>query len=552
MKQLTIASLAAIVLTAGLAAQGTLDPSLLLKAPVDAWPTYHGDYSGRHYSTLKQITASNIRGLSLAWMFRTTASSEGAIVSGAVVDTPQGFGGQQTTGIGPAIKAMPLMVNGMLYFTAPNHVYAVDARTARMRWHYVWRGRSAIGNRGLGMYGNWLFAVMPDNTVVSLAADTGKERWSRKLTPPDVSNWSTVAPIVIRNHVIVGVGGDTPVGATRGFVESLDPDTGASQWKWWTTPSPGEPGFETWPSEEAALRSAGAPWQPPTYDPGLNLLIVPIGQPTPTYNGKSRPGANLYTCSIVALNPDTGKLVWYYQTSPHDTHDWDATEVPIVVDTTLDGQPRKLIAQANRNGYYFLLDRTNGKSILVKPFSRSNSYLGVKDGVLVPNPEKEGSPAGTLVFPTSDGAVNYPMQAYSPDTGLFYTNTTESGSIFYLSPDPADPTGLGRGQEWHGGMYESRLLAMDVRTGEVKWQHKYPLNGWGGGTMPGVLTTAGGVLFTGDPSGNLIAYEAGDGRILWHAQLGASITNTPQTWMLDGHQYVTVAAGDMLWAFYLQ
>jgi len=219
MKQLAIASLAAIVFTAGLAAQGPLDPSLLLKAPVDAWPTYHGDYSGRHYSTLKQITASNVRGLSLAWMFRTTASTEGAIVSGAVVDAPQGFGGPQGTGIGPAIKAMPLMVNGMLYFTAPNHVYAVDARTARMRWHYVWRGRSAIGNRGLGMYGNWLFAVMPDNTVVSLEADTGKERWSKKLTPPDVSNWSTVAPIVIRNHVIVGVGGDTPVGATRGFVE---------------------------------------------------------------------------------------------------------------------------------------------------------------------------------------------------------------------------------------------------------------------------------------------------------------------------------------------
>ncbi|HEX6464548.1 MAG TPA: acido-empty-quinoprotein group A [Vicinamibacterales bacterium] len=557
MSRLTIAAAVAIVFTAALSvlsalSQGPLDPSVLLKPPVDAWPTYHGDYSGKHYSTLKQINLSNVRSLSLAWIYRTTASTDGAIVSGAPVNAPAGFGGPPPTGTGPAIKAMPLLVNGVLYFTAPNHIYAVDARTARLRWHYVWRGRSAIGNRGVGMYGNSVFAVMPDNTVVSLEADTGKERWAKKLTPPDVSNWSTVAPIVIRNHVIVGIGGDTPVGATRGFVESLDPETGASQWKWWTTPNPGETGFETWPSEEAAMRSAGAPWQPATYDPDLNLLIVPTGQPTPTYNGKSRPGANLYTCSIVALNPDTGKLVWYYQTSPHDTHDWDATEVPILVDATLDERPRKLIAQANRNGYYFLLDRTNGTPIVVKPFSRSNSYLGVKNGVLVPNPEKEGSPGGTLVFPTSDGAVNYPMQAYSPDTRLFYTNATEAGSIFYLSPDPSDPTGLGRGQEWHGGMYESRLVAMDVLTGDVKWQHAYPLNGWGGGTSPGVLTTAGGLLFTGDPSGDLIAFDATSGEILWHAQLGTALTNTPQTYMLDGHQYVTVAAGDTLWAFYLQ
>src|SRR5437879_5421580 len=214
MTRTLIVTLVAIALTAGLAAQGPLDPSLLRKPAVDAWPTYHGDYSGRHYSTLKQINVSNVRGLSLGWMFKTTAAMDGAIVSGAALDGPAGFGGQAAAGSGPAVKAMPLMVNGILYLTAPNHIYAVDARTARMRWHYVWRGRSAIGNRGVGMYGNWLFAVMPDNTVVSLEADTGKERWTRKLTPPDVSNWSTVAPIVIRNHVIVGVGGDTPVGAT--------------------------------------------------------------------------------------------------------------------------------------------------------------------------------------------------------------------------------------------------------------------------------------------------------------------------------------------------
>jgi alcohol dehydrogenase (cytochrome c) len=549
-----LACAAITVLAAGisLAAQGPLDPSLLLKPPADAWPTYHGDYTGRHYSPLKQIDTTNAKALTLAWYFRTTASTSNAIIGGAEPAAAGPGRGGPGQGANPLIKAIPLMVNGVLYLTGPNHVYAVDARTARLRWHYYWRGRTAIGNRGVAMYKNAIYALMPDNTVVSLDADTGKERWTRKLTPPDVSNWSTSAPIVIRDHVIVGIGGDTPVGSTRGFVESLDPETGESQWKWYVTPGPGEPGIETWPSPELSLKSAGAPWQPPTYDPELNLLFVPTGQPTPTYNGKSRPGANLYTCSIVALDADTGKMAWYYQTSPHETHDWDATEVTVLVDGTIDGKPRKLLAQANRNGWYFLLDRTNGTPIVVKPFALSNAYHGVDNGVLVPNPAKEGSPGGTLVFPTSDGAVNFPAQAYSPDTGLFYTNATDAGSIFYLSPDPTDPTGLGRGQEWHGGTYQSRLMAIDYRTGDTTWVHPYPLNGWGSSQQPGVLATGGGLVFTADPSGNFIAFDAKDGRILWHAQLGSQITNAPQTWMLDGRQYVTVAAGDTLWGFYLQ
>jgi acido-empty-quinoprotein group A len=543
----------ALGLWASLAAQGPLDPSLLLKPPADAWASYHGDYTGRHYSPLKQIDTSNAKALSMAWFYRTTASTDNAIVGGTPLPPgAPGAGGGTPLTTGPLVKAIPLMVNGILYFTGPNHVYAVDARTARLRWHYYWRGRTAIGNRGVAMYKNSIYALMPDNTVVALDADTGKERWTRKLTGPDVSNWSTSAPIVIGNHLIVGIGGDTPVGATRGFVESLDPETGASQWKWWVTPGAGEPGIETWPNPELSLKSSGAPWQPPTYDPDLKLLYVPTGQPTPTYNGKSREGANLYTCSIVALNVETGKMAWYYQTSPHETHDWDATEVTILIDGTIDGRPRRLLAQANRNGYFFLLDRTDGKPIVVKPFALSNSYHGVDNGVLVPNPAKEGSPGGTLVFPTSDGAVNFPAQAYSPDTGLFYTNATDSGSIFYLSPDPSDPTGLGRGQEWHGGTYLSRLLAIDYRTGDVKWQHTYPLNGWGSSQQPGVLATGGGLVFTGDPSGNFVAFDASTGRILWHAQLGSQITNGPQTYVLDGRQYVTVAAGDTLWAFYLQ
>ena len=561
--RIPLALVALLLFQFGGIAQGPLDPALLLKPPTDAWPSYHGDYTGRHFSPLTQVDASNVKALSLAWFYRTPASTDNAVVGtpaatdGPLVGTPAaggrgGFPGAPAPTTGPIIKAIPLMVNGILYFSAPNRVFAVDARTGRQIWQYVWRGRPAIGNRGVGMYRDWLYVVTPDNTVVSLEAATGKQRWARKLTGTDVSNWSTSAPIVVRDQVLVGIGGDTPTGSTRGFLESVDADTGASRWKWWVTPGAGEPGIETWPSVEASLRSSGAPWQPPTYDPELNLIYVPTGQATPTYNGKGREGANLYTCSVVALNADTGKMAWYYQFSPHDTHDWDATEVTMLIDGTVDGKPRKLLGQTNRNGYFFLLDRTNGKPLVIKQYTLSNAYLGVDNGVLVPNPAKEPSPAGSLVFPTSDGAVNFPAQSFSPDTGLVYVNATDAGSIFYLAQDKNDPTGYGRAQEWHGGYFESRLMALDYRTGLAKWQHTYAQQGWGSSQQPGVLSTGGGLVFSGDPSGNFIAFEASTGKILWRAQLGAQLTNGPQTYMLDGRQYVTVAAADTLWAFFLQ
>lgn len=537
-------------------AQGPLDPALLLQPPVETWSSYHGDYTGRHFSPVDQVNVANAKNLSLAWLYRTPASTDGAVMGGAApnANAVAGRGAAAPAPVtGPIIKAMPLMVDGVLYLSAPNRVFAVDARTGRQIWQYLWRGgRGAIGNRGVAMYRNWLYFVTPDNVAVSLDATTGKERWAKKLTPPDVVNWSTVAPLVVKNLVLMGIGGDTPNGASQGFVEALDVETGESKWKWRTTPGAGEPGIETWPDVETSLRSAGAPWQPPTYDPELNLVYVPTGQPTPAYNGRQREGANLYTCSLVALNADTGKMAWYYQFSPHDTHDWDATEVPILIDGTIEGQPRKLIGQTNRNGYFFLLDRVNGKPLVVKPFAMSNSYLGVDNGRLVPNPAKEGAPGGTLVFPTSDGAVNFPAQAFSPATGLFYVNATDAGSVFYVPLDPSNPTGYGRPQEWHGGFFESRLMALDYRTGETRWQHTYAQQGWGSSQQPGVLATGGGLVFSGDPSGNFIAYDAAIGRILWHASLGAQLTNSPQTYMLDGRQYVLVAAADTLFAFYLQ
>ena len=543
--------------TAALAcfASTMLDPALLLKSPTTAWPTYHGDYSGRHYSTLDQINNSNVRNLSLAWVYHTTSSTQGAIAGGetqaapvARAAGPSAFGGAG----GPVIKSIPLMVDGVLYFSVPNHAYAVDARTGKQIWHYYWNGRGAIGNRGMAMWGDWLFFETPDNYLVSLEAATGKERWHKSIVDPMLPYFSTVAPVVIRNHVLTGTGGD---GANiPAWTEARDPETGEVQWRWYTTPRKGQSELATWPSEDAAAHGSGGPWQPPTYDPELNLLYVTTGNPTPVYLGQSRAGANLWTSSIVALNPDTGKLVWYFQCSPHDTHDWDATEVPVLIDGKVDGRPRKLLAQANRNGYFFLLDRRNGHNLITKPFIRTtNAYKGIDaSGQPIPDPAKEPQLGGTLVSPSSDGAANYPAPSYSPDTDLFYLNATESYSIYYGDPSMQKPVGTGGSSEYHTGLFHSALIALDYKTGETRWRHDYDGTGFWSSTYPGVLTTAGRLLFTGDPAANFVARDAMTGKHLWHSGLGGQVTNSPETYLLDGHQYVMVAAADALYTFRLQ
>jgi alcohol dehydrogenase (cytochrome c) len=275
--------------------------------------------------------------------------------------------------------------------------------------------------------------------------------------------FSTLAPTVIGRHIIVGTGGDTS--DIPCWLESRDPETGERQWIWYATPHKGEPGIETWPSEAASLHGGGGPWQPPTYDPDLNLLYITTANPNPVYNGLSRKGDNLYTCSVVALNPDTGKMSWYYQFSPHDTHDWDATQVTPLIDGVFNGQPRKMLAQANRGGWYFLLDRTNGKSLVVKPFlTNANAYKGADaQGRMVPDTDKEPSLGGTLVSPSSDGASNYPAQSFSPDTGLFYVNSIESYSIYYLTASDGKAIGTGGSQESHTGLFTAYLRALDIK-----------------------------------------------------------------------------------------
>ncbi len=509
----------------------SLSPQELLK-PDGTWPTYNGDYSGRRYSPLNQINADDIGSLSVAWMFRIT--NVGAL---------RGVGA-------PDIKSTPLMVDGVLYFTIPDHVYAVDARTGQEIWHYDWQdqGGHLVGNRGVGMYGNWLYFLTPDDWFISLDAKTGKERWRKKVADEKMQYFTTMAPMVIGNHVIVGVGGDAM--DVPGFLESRDPETGDVQWRWNTEPRVGQPGAETWPNGGAMEHGGGMTWLPGTYDPSLNLLYWGTGNPNPVYAGQGRRGSNLWTCSIVALNPDTGKLVWYFQASPHDTHDWDNVETPVLLDATIDGQPRKLLAQAARNGFFFVLDRTNGKSIVSKPFVPLNWAKGVNaSGQPIPDPQKEPTPDGSLITIPGGGGTNWLPPSFSPETGLFYVNATKGYSVNYLTDTDERPEGYGGSGRT---LWSQHLLqALDIRNGHVVWSHPYSTAEGRGLGGPGILTTAGKLLFTGDYVGNLIAFNPADGTILWHFSLLHPVGNGPETYMLDGKQYVVVGAGDTLFAFTL-
>lgn len=508
-------------------AQG-LDPASIVDPTPGTWPTYNGDYSGRRFSSLKQIDSSNVRDLKLAWAYHADTGLAGNPFS-------------------REIKATPLEVDGVLYFTVPDHAWAVDSRTGREIWHYKWetKGGIHIGNRGVGIYHDWLFFETPDDHLVSLEKNSGKFRWAVETADLAQEYFSTPAPLVIGNHVLVGVGGDSL--DVPGFLEARDPETGAVQWRWNSEPRPGEKGAETWPNEQAMTHGGGMTWLPGTYDPELNLIYWGTGNPNPVHAGQGRKGDNLWTCSIVALNPDTGKLVWWFQASPHDTHDWDDVEEPVLFDAEINGQERKLLAQAARNGYFFVLDRTNGKNIVSSPFVDVNWSKGVDSrGEPIPDPAKEPKTDGTLVIPAAGGATNWPPPSFDPETGLFYVSATPCYSVYYLTDTSERPEGYG-GRD-SGVWSESVLKAIDYKTGKVRWSHVYPEES---DSLSGILTTAGKLLFTGDPSGNFIAFDPATGKILWHAGLTASVSNGPITYELDGRQYVIVGAGDMLYAFVL-
>ena len=512
-----------LITTAALFAQ--LNPAKLHQAPTDSWPSHNGDMSGRRFSPLTKINDQNVTSLSLAWVQRINPGASGIF--------------------GTAIKSTPVVLDGVMYFTVPDHVWAVDARTGRELWHFTWpsRGGIHIGNRGVGVYGKWLYFETPDCNLVSLNLKDGKERWHKPICDPDQLYFASTAPIIAGNHIIAGVSGDDL--DIPGYIQAHDPETGERQWRFYVYPQEGSEDAKTWPSVEAMKHGGGMTWGSTTYDPQLNLIYFGTGNPQPVIAGKGRIGDNLYTESIVAVNPETGKFKWAFQSSPHDTHDWDAIQTPVLIDGVIDGKPRKLLAQAARNGYFFVVDRETGKNVITTTFAKTNWAAGLdKKGQPIPNPAKMPQIDGALVSPNQAGAANWPPPSFSPKTGLFYINATNAYSVYYIYDDDEKPEGWAGNDR--GGFSESMLEAIDYQTGKIKWSHKWE---GPGGPRNGVLSTAGNLVFAADMQNNFVAVNATTGEPLWHCTLPSGMTNAPISYELDGTQYVVMAAGDSMYAF---
>jgi alcohol dehydrogenase (cytochrome c) len=504
---LTVSALVALSSPCAVLAQG-VDAQMLLHPPADSWPSYHGDYSGRRHSPLTQITPQNVKRLSLSWAFQTDQPAE--------------------------IKSSPLLVDGILYFTVPDNIWAVDARSGHQIWHYSNPKKKGdhIGHRGVAMYKGYLYFLSPDAHLVSLNAKDASVRWD--VTVADVAKgyWTTMAPLVVGNHLLVGVSGD--LDNLRGYIRSIDPESGETQWQWNSTPPAGTPNQPT----------GGMTWITGTYDPDLNLVYWGTGNPTPVLNGSTRPGNNLYTCTIVALNPETGKLAWSFQASPHDTHDWDAVQIPMLVDADFHGEPRKMLMQASRNGYFFVLDRTNGKNLLSVPYGPVNWSLGLDpQGQPIPNSAKEPAPDGRLLAPDEGGVTNYRSPSFDTKNGLFIVDAHPSYGIYFAKP--ADGT-----YGWAGADYDvwgkSVIDAIDYQTGKIRWSHEV-----GPESGAGVLTTDSGLTFTGDAMGNFLALDSSDGKTLWHAGSGAPSQSSPITYELDGRQYLLTSSGGVVFVWAL-
>jgi alcohol dehydrogenase (cytochrome c) len=492
------------------------------------WLTYSGQYNGWRYSALNQINTGNASHLAMQWTFQ-------------VADLGQ-------------FETTPLVVDGVLYGTGQNdRAFALDARTGRAIWRYQrnlpdkLQPCCGMVNRGFAILGNKLFMGTLDAHLIALDTRTGNLVWDVKAADSNAAYAFTVAPLVVKNEVIIGIsGGEYGV---RGFVDAYDADTGQRRWRFDTVPGPGQPGHETWAGD--SWKTGGAPaWITGSYDSELNLVYWPTGNPSPSGYGGARGGDNLYSNSMLALDADTGKLKWHFQFTPHDLYDYDATQIPVLLDGQWKGQPRKLLLQANRNGFFYVLDRTNGKFLQASPFGKVTWATGIgPDGKPLLNANLVPSPAGNRVCPGALGLTNWFSPSYSPDTGLLYVATSDECDLFTSAPQT-----YREGHDFLGSVYvpdpivrpTGSLKALDPSTGAEKWKFKYFSNPNGG-----ALSTAGGLVFAGESDGNFVALDARTGRDLWNVQLGAAIYSTAITYQLDGKQYVIIPAGSALFAFAL-
>lgn len=498
----------------------------LRKADPRNWLSYSGTYNSHRHSLLDQVQTGNVGNLVAAWVYHIPGASR--------------------------LESVPVVVNGVMYVSQPNEVYAIDGRSGRLIWEYHHQPALRKGpNRGVAVLGNKVYVGTPDAHLVALDARTGSVVWKTQLAKASDGYWSPVAPLAIKGKIIMGIApGDHGL---NGFLDAYDPDTGERLWRWNAIPGPGEPGHETW-SGDSWKTGGGNTWLTGSYDPELNLLYWGIGNPAPDFDGEVRKGDNLYTESMVALDADTGKMKWYFQFTPHDVHDWDAVEIPVLVDAKFDGQMRKLLVQANRNGFYYVLDRTTGKFLHGTPFIRQLNWAKglTAEGRPIRAPEVVPTIQGTRTCPATAGATNWHSPAFSPDTGLFYVGVMEGCGINYKSRDTFRPGGvpfMATGYvEDPEAPWQVYIRALDLASGKMQWEYKMIGSRRYGA---GVLSTAGGLLFVGDDQGFFTALDARTGKAVWHFNTGQQITASPITYSVNGRQYVALAAGSNVLAFAL-
>ncbi len=533
---------AAVLIPAALAAQVPFERLLRASQEPHNWLTYNGSYQSTHYSALNQITPANVGNLDLKWVWQAGSLEK--------------------------FETTPLVVDGVIYLTeAPNNVVALDARTGRAFWNYrhptpetTYQCCGRI-NRGLAILDDTLFLGALDARLVALDAATGRKKWDVKVAEYKHGYALAVAPLAVKDKVIVGpAGGEWGI---TGFVAAYDARTGRQVWKFNTIPQPGEPGHETW-LNDAWKSGGGSIWVTGSYDPELNLTYWGTGNPGPDWNPKARPGDNLYTDSVVALDADTGQLKWYFQFTPHDEWDWDAVQVPVLADLEWKGRPRKLLLWGNRNGFFYALDRTSGEFLLGKPFVKQTWASGLDDkGRPMKVAGKSPTLAGTEVWPGVQGGTNWYAPSFSPRTRLFYLTAWDDYHSTYFAWDQKyEP-----GRSYTGGTTRAAIpatrrepflkwgpeagygavRAIDPLTGEKVWDYRMR-----DVSDSGLLTTASDLLFSGNREGHFFALDARTGKVLWKRTLGGQVAASPITYQVDGRQYVSIASGPGLFTFGLR
>ena len=516
-----------LLLPAAIGAQVPYQRILNSSAEPGSWLTYSGNYQAHRFSQLKEITPQNVSRLRPAWVYQIEARSR--------------------------FETSPIVVDGMMYVTEPpTKVTALDPRTGRVLWRWERRMPRVIKtigfgptNRGIALLDSTVYVGTLDCNLVALDAKSGAVRWETKVADNATGHSITAAPLAIDGKIIVGIsGGEAGI---RGFLDAYDAKTGKQAWRLWTIPGPGEPGHETWTGN--SWKTGGAPtWVTGSYDPELNLIYWGTGNPGPDWNGDVRPGDNLYSCSLLAVDASTGKLKWYFQFTPHDVHDWDATEIPVLIDVEIGGRLRKVVAMANRNAFYYLLDRATGEFILGVPYAKQTWAKGLDArGRPIVLPNTEPTLEGNLVWPSLQGATNWFSPSYSPMTRLFYVAVREMGAYYYKGEAEYKPgTFFAGGGERALSRDKARgaIRALDVGTGKMKWEFILNSPPWAG-----VLSTAGGVVFGGSDEGNFYALDALTGKALWDFQTGGAMAANPVSFLIDGKQHVAMAAGHSLFVF---